>query len=373
MKIGSWSLLVVLFASLTSLESFAQRNPRPAPRPVPLPTQHSQEEILSERVQQTLRLGERLRLSEILRARQERGEISSLSIRAQSFKGKGTLQLMDGYSTVELIEVRRQLQDHQVRILQPLQLQQLELVAGEEIFIESITATISSQRGPQYEREQQVSPHTLITLRLNQDVHGEVPLKRLVKEQLGLSLEGAQIERVAVEAMPIGRAASSVYVELNNRIASPVKYLSTAQRRTPLNVQSLEEVRTLRLVVSGPTRIMDINIRIGAVRPVHNPFPNPGPQQPYPSRLMVNQEVSPSYPLDLAHFTRSHEVVSSLTLETALRGYGSGEITLMSRQGHIIGRGYASQGRTMIYLTIPTPLSEIRVFTQSQIFIGSIE
>jgi hypothetical protein len=224
---------------------------------------------------------------------------------------------------------------------------------------------------PDYQRELQVSPHTLITLRVNQDiVSGEVPLKRLVKEQLGLSLEGAQIERVAVEAMPLGRAASSLYVELNNRIASQVKYVSPAHRRTPLQVSSLEEVRSLRLVVSGQARILDINIRIGAVRPAYNPVPD---YHPVPSRMMINQEVSPSYPLDLAQFSRTYSVVRSLTLETSLRGRGSNEITLMSRHGQIVGRGYASQGRTTILLTIPTPLSDIRIFTQTQIFIGSIE
>lgn len=183
--------------------------------------------------------------------------------------------------------------------------------------------------------------------------------------------------------MPIGRAAPSVYVELNSRIASQTKYISGAQRRTPLQISSLEEVRSLSLIVSGPARILDINIRIGSVRPTYNPspyplpypqYPQPYPQpQPIPSRVYVNQEVSPSYPLDLSQFSRGYSVVRSLTLETSLIGYGSNEITLMSRQGQIVGRGYATQGRTTILLTIPTPMADIRIFTQTQIYIGSIE
>ncbi len=387
MKKASWSLMFVLLATVAST-SYAQRDhhePRrhePAPIPqYPTPLSHyeerfPQEEILSERIQRTLRIGERLRLAEVLRSRSQGGEIVSLTIAAQSFRGQVTLSLMDGYSTIEMLQVRRQIQDIPVRASQLGQLQMLELSANEEIYIESITATIRSHREPQYERELQVSPYTLITLRVNQDVvNGEIPLKRLVKEQLGLSLEGAQIERIAVEGMPIGRAAPSVHVELNNRIASQVKYLSTVQRRTPLQITSFEEVRSLRLVVSGPARIMDINIRIGAVRSSYNPAPIPSPYpMPIPSsRILVNQEVSPSYPLDLAQFARGYSVVRSLTLETTIRGYNGGEITLMGRLGQIVGRGYASQGRTTILLTIPTPLSDIRIYTQSQIFIGSIE
>jgi hypothetical protein len=114
---------------------------------------------------------------------------------------------------------------------------------------------------------------------------------------------------------------------------------------------------------------MDINIRIGNVRPVYSPIPQPLPQH---SQIFVNQEISPSYPLDLALFTRELSLVRSLTLETSSRGR-SGEITLMSRQGHIIGKALIAQGRTVILLTQPMAAADIRIFSQSQVFVGSIE
>lgn len=405
MRKASLSLLVVLFASLTALDSFAQREnrpdrpdrpnrpdqpredrrPDPSPYPVPLPhyeerlpqyeERHPQEQILSERVQQTIGRGQRIRLSQFLRSFERNAEVVSLSISAQSFAGAAQLQLLSGYSTLEYIQVRRHLSEIHINATQLGALEMLELSSMDEIYIESITARIRAGRpyGPQPQYEIQVSPYTLLTVRLNQDVvNGEVPLKRLVKEQLGLSLDGAQIERIAVEGMPIGRAASAIHVEINNRIASQVKYLSAAHRRTPLQVQSLEEIRSLRLVVSGPARIIDINIRIGAVRPSYNPIPVPVPL-PLSVRIHLNQEIAPAYPLDLALFTRERSIVSSLAIETNLRARIAANMTVINRQGQIVGRAMIASGITHIALTQPSVLSELRLFTEYQVSVLGIE
>jgi hypothetical protein len=140
----------------------------------------------------------------------------------------------------------------------------------------------------------------------------------------------------------------------------------------PIQVQSFEEVRSLKLIVLGSARIMDINIRIGQVRPQYPQGPQ-FPPMPSTSRILVNQEISASYPLDLANFTHEYAQVRSLTLETSLRGYANSEITLMSRQGYIVGRSLVSHGRTIILLSTPTALSDIRIFTQSPVLVGSIE
>lgn len=401
MKKASLSVLVILFASLTALDSFAQRenrpdrpnrpnepredrrpNPTPAPVPIPQPIplphyedRYSQEQVLSERVQQTIGRGQRIRLSQFLRAIDRNAEVISLTISAQSFAGPAQLQLLSGYSILEMIQVRRQLAEIPVRATQLGALELLELSSLEDIYIESITAIIRSghPQGPLPQREIQVSPHTLITVRLNQDViNGEVPLKRLIKEQLGLSLDGAQIERVAVEGMPIGRSAATIHVEVNNRIASQVRYLSGTQRRTPLQVNSFEEIRSLRLVVSGAARIMDINIRIGAVRPSYNPIPVPVPL-PLSVRLHVNQEISPSYPLDLALISRERGVVNSLAVETNLRVRIAANMTVINRQGQIVGRAMIASGITHIALTQPSVLSDLRLFTDYQVGVLGIE
>ena len=404
MKKASWSLLVILLASLSSLESYAQNRPRPEgpreprderpnrpgpqqPAPQPLPQQpipsfpqyddrgSRNEEVIEARLQQTIRPGQRLRLSQFLFARDSRAEVVSLTITAQSFQGPAQIQILAGHSIIEQVQVRRQLAQVQTLGGRLGSLDMLELTAMEDIYIESITAHMRSQGGGAGGHipmpEQQVAPNSLVTLRVNQDIHGsgEIPLKRLLKEQQGLSLEGAEIERIAIEGTPLGYSQASVQVELNNRIIGPARYLTATQRRLPIQVNSIEEVRSLRLLVQGSARIMDINIRIGRVRPVYQPIPQPLPQQ---SRIFVNQEISPSYPLDLALFAREFAPVRSLTLETTARGR-AGEITLMSRQGHIVGRALIAPGRTLILLTIPTPAADIRIFTQSPVHVGSIE
>lgn len=398
MKFASWSLFVLVLASLTSWESHAQREnrperpdredrrpqpqPQPIPQPIPSPLphyedRHGQDQILSERIQQTIGRGQRLRLAELLRSFGQRAEVLSLSITAQSFNGPAQLQLLSRGGIIEQLQVRRQL--NEVRALSQLgSLEDLELTSIEDIYIESITAQIRAARpqGPQYPQpmpEMQVAPHTLITVRVDQDVvNGEIALKRLVKEQLGLSLEGAQIERVAVEGMQIGRSAPALHVEINNKIASNIAYLNSARRRTPLRVHSLEEVRSLRLVVSGPARISDINIRIGAVRPVYQPIPVPVPL-PVGIRLQVNQEITASYPLDLSLFTREPAFVSALSLETNLRSRIAANLSVINRHGQIVGRAQISASVTHIVLTQPSKLSDLRIFTEFPVHISGIQ
>lgn len=391
MKNASWSVFLFIVAALLASESFAQgrgngngngRRPDPLPTPVPLPGPHRpgpQQEQIQARIQQTIGRGQVLRLSQFLYARERGVEVLSLTIQGQSLGRGGSLQVLSRGSLIEVLQLTRQPIQLSVRAQRLGELEDLELSSIDEVHIESVTALVSSRhQEPDYGREIQVSPHTLLTVRVNQDVvNGEVPLKKLIKEQLGLSVEGAQIERVAVEGMAIGRAAPALHVEINNRMASQVKYLNAARVRTPIQVNSLEEIRgSLRLVVSGPARILDVNIRIGAVRPQYNPIPGPGPIPqpiPMPTRLLVNQELSPSYPLDLAVFTRELGQARILTLETQIRSNFAGEITLMSRYGHIVGRAQAMQGRTVIYLSQPTVLSEIRIYSQSPVRVGQIE
>ncbi|MES2527080.1 MAG: hypothetical protein V4598_08325 [Bdellovibrionota bacterium] len=427
MKNASWSLFFIFAASLTSLESFAQvrplpsyddsrqprderrqeqprderrpdqpRDPRqpqqPVPQPLPQPIpqtnypqpfpqydERGQEEAIEARIQQSLSRGARIRLSQYLFARDSRSEIVSLSITAQSFGPRGgSLQLLSRGQVVENLQAGRGLQQLQVRAINLGQLEDLELSSLDDVYIESISARLSSRRqGPGPQREVQVAANSLVSLRVNQDFTrgGEIQIERLVREQLGQTLQGAQIDRIAVEGSPIGYGQASIQIELNGRIAGTPRALSAGQRMHPIQLQSLEEVRSLRLLVSGSARIMDINIRIGQVRPQFPQGPQgpQGPQFPSSSRIIVNKEISPAYPLDLALLTRELSPVRSLTIETSSRGYAAGELTLMSRQGHTIGRALIAQGRTIVLLTIPTAAADIRIFTQSPVQVGSIE
>lgn len=224
----------------------------------------------------------------------------------------------------------------------------------------------------QYDRD--VAAYSLVQLHINRDLYSgsALDLTQLVQDQLGETLINAEIDRVVVEGDPMMRGQALVGVELNGRLVGPMRPLSFSTRMLPLQVNSIEPVRSLRLLVNGQARIGDVSIRVGNVRSQYSPIPVPQPL-PIPSRLYVNQEISPSYPLDLAAFTREFSAVRSLTLETTVRGYGNAELTLISRQGQIVGRAIAIQGRTIILLTIPTALSDIRIFTQVPVLVSAID
>jgi hypothetical protein len=128
---------------------------------------------------------------------------------------------------------------------------------------------------PPAPRERQVLAYSLITIQVNQMIRqsGVIPLKALVKQQYGLTLEGAQIDRVVVLGSSLGRFShpASVQVLLNGYSVGPEKYLDGRNLRTPLRVQSYEEVQgTLQLQVRGDARIDQINIRVGSVRPLRH-------------------------------------------------------------------------------------------------------
>lgn len=231
----------------------------------------------------------------------------------------------------------------------------------------------------QYERD--VAAYSLVSLQVNRDLYagGAIDLTQLVREQLGETLENAEIERVAVEGDPSGRGSAMVGIELNGRMVGQMKPLSFQSRMVPLQVNSFEQARSLRLIVNGSARIMDVSIRVGNVRPQYNPYPQPGPSypQPYPqqmpSRILVNQEISPSWPLDLSTLTREYATVRSLRLETNLRSRIAANLTVINRYGQTVGRAMISSGSTLIVITQPSALSDLRIYTDYPVLVGSIE
>lgn len=242
--------------------------------------------------------------------------------------------------------------------------------------------------GPQYPQQydRDVAAFSLVSLRVNRDLYagGSLDLEQLVQEQLGQTLLNAEIERIAVEGDPSGRVGQAmVGVELNGRLTGPMKPLSFQSRMVPLQVNSYEQIRTLRLIVSGSARIMDISIRVGNVRPQYNPYPQqpqyPGPSYPQPfpqqlpARILVNQEISPSWPLDLSTLTREYATVRTLRLETSLRSRIAANLTVINRYGQTVGRAMISSGITLVVITQQSSLSDLRIFTDYPVLVGSIE
>lgn len=381
MNKASLSFVIVIFASLlVSLNSFAQRQgDRPGER------QDERRDTINERVQQTLRLYERLRLSQLLRlSPQEERQLKliSLSIKAQSFQGKAQLELISSGRSLSQAPVNRQLRDIQIQLPQGADLDQLELVASQsEIYIESISLEVQRQRpgqgqgpGPHHPQPQirQVSAGQLVHLEVHQQVRqmARIDLDELLLRQSGLTLSGAEIERVIVDGDPMGRGrGASVQVELNGRPVGQMKQLASAQRKLPLPIQTSEEVRSgLSLLVYGDAIIESIQIRIGQVRPQF-------PQGPQSQRIMVNQEISSYRDLELGQLLPyESRLVSSIILD-ARSNYSDAQVAASSFYGGILGSVIVRQVpmRAEIRLMQAVSVRELRLQSLSPVRIDSVE
>jgi hypothetical protein len=373
MKKASASFLVVFFAAmLVSFQSFAQHH---YPQP--------QNEVLNEAINQNLRSHERLKLADLLRlSRQEQNsmQIISLSIMAQHLgQGQAQLEFSQLGRPIATEVVRKQLREIKVSLPVGTMMEGLELSSQSEIYLQSITAEVSRLRmpnpgpgpGPGPGQIQQVSPNAMLTLQLNQHVRGmaQIPLKQLVRQQYGLSIEGAEIQRVIVEGDPMPGRAASVQVEINNRLVGPLKYLSLAQKRTPLPINSMEEVRTLQLVVNGDAIIQSISIRFGQVRPA-------GPQIPQMQRIYVGQEVSYRMPLELYRLLAyDSRMIRSITIEARGSRYAQASLELAGIYGQVQGTIFvgANPMRATLQLIRPMPAHELRLQSVSPVMIEALE
>ena len=376
MKKASLSFVVLMFAVLlTSLQSFAQRD------------------VVSERVQQTLLNYQRLRVADLMRISPYESrdmEVLSLSVMAQSF-GPAQLEILqNGRSASGPQAMRRELR--QIRVVLParVSLESLELQAIGELFIESISMEVERIRipgpspmpGPRpipMPQVQQVAQGSLLTIQVQQDIRGgmELDLERLLRERQGLTLQGAQIDRVIVEGQPSYGRAASVSVVMNGRVMGQEKYLSPSQARLPILLNSMEEVRSgLSLQVRGDAQIRSISIRVGTVRS-QGPV-NPGPGYPGQGsqiqRVMVGQEISSRMPLELSRLLPyESRLVRSVSIEA--RSYSQAQVAIVSQYGEVLGSVIVGSGqiRPRLQLSRPMSVRELRLESLSPVQIDSLE
>jgi hypothetical protein len=228
---------------------------------------YSQTRIITQQLLQSLRSYETLRLSDVLRLSMNESrdlEVVSISLTAQSLRGQTTVDILSrGRSVVVPQLLRRQLSQVQLQLPSLSRLDDLEITASDEIIIESIQVEVRSVI------PQVIRPFAgqMIRLQLSQSVrNGEIGLKQLVKQQLGLSLDGVSLQGITVVAQSI-RGVGSVQLEMNNMPASNIKSVSNVSRAVPLLLNSSLPVNgNLRLVVRGEVLIREISIRVGQVR-----------------------------------------------------------------------------------------------------------
>lgn len=123
-------------------------------------------------------------------------------------------------------------------------------------------------RGGYQPRELKVQPYSQVVLYVNRAIYGqgEIAVKQLVKQQLGLSLEGAEIERIAIGSRLRPRESATAQIEMNHVAVSQRKsLLGHANARTPFQVSGVVQ-GNLRVLVRGNVIIEEITLRIGRVR-----------------------------------------------------------------------------------------------------------
>lgn len=364
MKKASSSLLVLIFAALlVSFPSFAQLQ--------------VDRRIIHERVAQSIRSYERLRLLDLLRLSHHEShlEIGSLSLLAEGIKhGPVELQLLQFGRPIATEIIPRNGREVRIGLPPMTKISELELAVSEDIYLERLSVEVEEHRphGPFPGNEQQVQPQAFLTLHLNRHIRGpmQLHLGQLVREQLGLSLEGAQIERVVVQGQPSGsNRSASVQIRLNHRLSSPVKYLSPGQGRMPIPLHTSEEVRSLELLINGDAFIQTVSIRVGQVRPIR-------PERPHQNRFNINQEIRPYQSLELSRLLGyDSRLITSITVEArSLRGLQA-QIMLMGPyndfQGSVILGQHSS--RATLHLRRPMPAHELKLESHSPALIESIE
>lgn len=391
MKKASSSFLVFAFAALfLSVNSFAQRGPnRPGPQqPVPQPQRpvpgpqipgpqfpSSQTQIIQEQVNSVLRTYEPLRLLDLLRVprqQEQMAEVISLRIQAQSIiQGPSQLEVRSRGVLLATQTVRRQMQEVVLTLPAGSLLASLDLASSGEIYLSTITAEVREQRIPGPGQVMQVSANSLVTLKLQQSVRGyaQISLDQLVRSQLGLSLEGASLERVVVQGQPLGMGrAASVQVELNNRPTGEVKYLGQ-QAQTPIRIETLEEVRSLSLIVSGDAVISEVRIRVGQVRPRF-------PEIPRAERVFVGRQVDLRSPLMLSDVLRyESRLIRAIRIEGRATRQVQAHLTLVGIYGGLQGTGALGSMPSSALIVLPRPMSasELRIEAQAAALIDSLE
>lgn len=367
MNKASASIVVFIFASLlVSFQSFGQRR-----------------EVLNEQVGETLRIYEKMRLSELLRLSSQearRLKLLSLMIKAQGLQGQAQLELLVHGQFASHSQVKRQIKDIRFQLPPNARIEDIEFASKEEIYIESVSVEVERENlgtGPRplprpEPQARQVSSGQLVSIELNQPVYqmARLDLEQLLLKHSGLTLKGAEIERVIVDGDPSYYArAASFQLELNGRPVGPIKTLSSAQRKQPIIVQSIEEVRQgLSIVVHGDAIIYSIQIRVGQVRAQI-------PQRPQPQRVYVGKEISSSEDLELATvFPFERRQVESIVLEAQAR-FAHAEVALSSYYGGILGSVIVNQipMRAVIKLMRPMSVQDLRLQSFSKVRIESIE
>ena len=338
---------------------------------------YSPDQVITQNPNLILNMGESRRLSELLRlSMTESRSLSTSSVTiSASARGQSMIEILNRgrpQSQPQIIRGRM----NQVTFPLPAgtNIEDLELRVQSEVLVESISAQVQSTYNPSplpVPRLMQPMTGQMLRLELRQDIRysGEIQLKRLVEEQLAITLEGAQIERIAVQGMVMRGMAASVQVEMNHRLVGPVKSISAAQGITPIPLNSFEEVQSsLKLVVNGDVLITQVNIRVGQVRVIQT-------RPARTERIQVSQQISAARPLELSFLLPyENRLISSLVLEARSGQVAMAEVVLLS-MGQVLASTIVTQVpmRPILQLLRPMRPRDLQLTSFSPVIIDALE
>ncbi len=338
----------------------------------------SQTQIITQAVNQYMQAGEIRPVAEMLRLSMSESRnlaVNALTLTASS-RWSAQLEVLSRGRPVSQPQL---IQGRQVQVAIPLppgtNMEDLELRVQSEVLIDSVSAQVQSsysQGQPPLPSRMQPMSGQMIRLDVRQDIRysGVIDLKRLVEEQLALTLEGAQIERIAVQGMLTRGMGASVQLLINNQIAGPVKSITVSQGITPILVTNFQEVASsLSLQVQGDVMISQVHIRLGQVRQIQRPQPS------YPQRIQVSQQISATRPLALSTLLPyESRLVSSLSIEARPLQSAQAEIALIA-MGQLLTSTIITQVpmRPVLQLMRPASLRDLSLQSLSPVMIDSLE
>ncbi len=375
-KSASSFLVLAAAALLTSLQSYAQFQYSDEGSRQGGGTQMGLGQMLSERIQQTLRPYDRLRLSEVLQGGNQRHlEVVSLIIQSQGYNSQ--IQILDQGQWISSLPG-----SGRVVFPRAIRLENLELTSSNDVFIESISAEVQTSRGGYDDgyghhepQGPEIAPNSLLTLELGRRVQGQatIDLERLASQQLGVSLDGVEIERVIVDAQPLGYGRSStLQVELNNRIQGAAKVISSAREHTPFSLNSQENVRSLKLIVHGDALIETVMIRVGQVRQQY-PRGNQ-PRHLQSLTVSIGKEIMMNQPLELSQYLPyENRLVRSISIQGNPRRATQSQVQVLAAY-QLLGQITVTQMgmAPKLQLYQPVSLRELGLQSQSPVQIDSV-
>lgn len=323
---------------------------------------YASEEILSERVQYSVRGNQGINVAEILRiSPRENLEILSLQVVAQSYRND-RLDIFSEGRRVSSLTFRARLSSDSIEFAPGTLLQNLNLTSLGEVYIESLSATVRRSRT---RPGQQGS--SIISVRVHRDFQGQhrFNLIQLARQQTMSPLIGLMVESIEIESGPMRGHMGQVQIEMNQRMLGAPRVLQS--RMTSFPIGGAEPLNTLFLQINGGVRIEVVHIRVREERNGHGPALK---------KAQVGQEISAGRRLELARlFPRESRLVSSLILSArATRSFQS-EVALVSIHGEFIASAIITQAplRPVLELYRPMPLHELELESFSPVVVDSLE